>query len=1103
MEEEKTLSAKKKALLEQRLKGTFKRQAEAPRIAKRAADTPVPLSFAQRQMWVIDQMMPGNPAYNLPVGYRIKGNLNVHALEESFNAVIQRHEILRTTFSVQDGEPAQVIHPECRITIASTDLDRFPEGEREARVHELASEESIRPFDLSRLPLVHVSLFKLGGTEHVLVINIHHILADGLSVGLMWDELDVFYRAFTAGGDLRPPALTVQYGDFALWQSQHTTSDVFAGQFDFWRKQLHGKLPVLELPRDRSRPALQSFNGSNVFFNIPGTLAQDLKSLGAREGCTFFITLLAAFQVLLQRYSGAEDIIIGTPVAVRNAREVERLIGNFLNMTALRCDLSGDPTFVDLLQRSRNTTLDAFSNGDLPFESMIEHLRFERDPSRNPIFQVGLQLLSASEPKIGDLEVGGFRFDLKFAQFDLTLHLYEETEGYSGRFEYCSDLFEAQTIRRLSGNFLTLLEEIIRDPGRRISKLPLLTEVERRQLLVEWNDTATDYPAEALLHELFERQAQRTPDAVAIVFEGQCRTYRELDARANQLARRLQEHGVGADTLVALCVERSLEMMVGLLGILKAGGAYVPLDPSYPAERLAFMLEDTQAPVLLTQARLLSRLPTHRATTLCLDTEWHTLEHLSTEPPPTLTRPTHLAYIIYTSGSTGKPKGACITHRGVVNYLSWAIRAYKVAEGTGAPVHSSIAFDLTVTSLLAPLLVGRTVELLPDDQGVEALAKALLTAAGYSLVKLTPAHLQLLQLQLPVNEVAERTRAFVIGGEQLQAEAVAFWRKHAPQTLLVNEYGPTETVVGCCVYTVTPETLDEGAIPIGRPIGNTQLYILDRHMEPVPIGVTGELYIGGDGVARGYWNQPLLTADRFVPNPFSDARAARLYRTGDLARYLSDGNIEFLGRIDHQVKLRGYRIELGEIEAKIAQHPAVREVVVLAREVAPGDKRLVAYVVAEDAATDLVERLRAYLRASLPEYMVPSHIVGLQALPLTTNGKVDREALPSPNAGEGAPRAGIVEPRTATEKLVESAFREVLDRADFGVFDNFFELGGHSLMAARLMFKLRAVSGLDLPLRNLFESPTVAGLAETMDGLSWLTKSNSIQSASDREEIEV
>ena len=592
------LSADKQALLERRLKGAIGRQGDARRICRRPGDAPVPLSFAQHQIWVIDQLVPGNPAYNLPVGYRLSGPLDVAALEDSFSEVVKRHEALRTSFAVAGGDPRQVIHPAFRVAIALTDLTHLHGDEREAELRAHASAEAATPFDLSRLPLVRVRLFRLGQTEHVLIVNVHHIVADGLSLGLLMAELDTFYRAFTEGGESRPPELGVQYGDFALWQRQAAASDgAHAGQIEFWRKQLGGTLPVLEMPADKRRPAAQSFRGSNVFFTISPGLTRELGALGAQgecQGCTLFMTLLAAFQVLLQRYSGAEDIVIGTPIAARAVRETEPLIGNFLNMVALRSDLAGDPTFSELLCRARDGALDALSNSELPFEILVDHVNFKRDPSRNPLFQTMLQVLPATAPKLGGLQVRRFHFDLKFAQLDLSLHLYGEGEGYQGRFEYCTDLFHADTVERLSANFLQLLNGIVTNPHQAISRLPILSASDRSRLLDEWNDTKADNRAAALMHGLFEAQAARAPQRTALRFGGQSLSYGELEARATRMAQALRSRGVGRGQRVGLCLERGADMLAAVLGVLKAGAAYVPLDPMFPQERLRFMAEDAQ-----------------------------------------------------------------------------------------------------------------------------------------------------------------------------------------------------------------------------------------------------------------------------------------------------------------------------------------------------------------------------------------------------------------------------------------------------------------------------------------------------------------------------
>ena len=1100
MERSSTLSPVKQALLKQRLKRASHEQVKRPEIPVRPNPDSAPLSFTQRQMWVIDQMTPGNPAYNLPYSYRLRGPLKVSALEDSFNQVVKRHEALRTRFAFKGGEPVQVIHPDLSIRIDVTNLDHLNGEERELRLKALASEASLKSFDLSCLPLIRVALFKLGESEHVLLVNLHHIVADGLSIGLLLNELDTFYRRFTGGKAPPPPELTVQYGDFAQWQQEMMADETaHAKQFEFWRERLSGTLPVLSLPADKPRPAFQSFNGSNVFFELPTDLVQGLKSTGARQGCTFFMTVLATFQVLLQRYSGVDDIVIGTPIAARTPPELAPLIGLILNMAALRCDVSGDPTFIELLRRSRDTTLNAFSNGDLPFEALVQRLKIERDPSRSPVFQVALQVLSTPTPKLGALEVSSFEFDLKFAQFDLSLHLYEEVEAYRGRFEYCSDLFDAETIKGLCGHFVRLLEAVVREPDKRISALPMLADAEHQQLLVDWNQTAVDYPRDQCIHTIFETQARATPDAVALEFEGQRLTYKELNARANQVAHHLRRHGVGPEVMVAICVERSLETVVGILGILKAGGVYVPLDPAYPASRLSFILEDTAAPVLLTQAKLRDRLPAYSRRTISLDLDWPQISREEEENLDVGLTSTNLAYVIYTSGSTGWPKGTCIEHRGVVRLVKSANYAEFDSQET-LLLFAPISFDASTLELWASLLNGaKLVVCPPGPLSSQELGRVIQDRKVTTLWLTAALFHQMVDEQI---ESLQGVRQLLSGGETLSVPHVRRMLEGIGTNRLINAYGPTENTTFTSCYVMTKQSRIDQTVPIGRPVSNTKVYVLDARMRPVPIGVYGELYIGGDGLAREYLHQPELTARMFVPDPFSGEAGARLYRTGDLVRFRPDGNIEFLGRIDHQVKIRGFRIELGEIESGLSLHPAVGEVAVIAREDTPGDKRLVAYLVAENPPADLADQLRALVRATMPEYMVPTCFVIVESLPRSHNGKLDRKALPAP--GREAPRGVAVSPRTPTEEMVLSVFRSVLDRADFGVFDSFFDLGGHSLKAARLILQLRAASGRDLPLRVLFERPTVSALAEAVDAIAWLANSKQQPAVTDnREEIEL
>ena len=868
----------------------------------------------------------------------------------------------------------------------------------------------------------------------------------------------------------------------------------------YWTRALTGAPPVLDLPTDHPRPPIQTYRGFTHAFTLDHELTQQLRALARREGTTLYTVLLAAFQTLLYRYSGHEDLLVGSTAAGRTRAELELLVGYVANPLVLRADLSGDPTFRDVLGRTRRTVLEALDHQDYPFPLLVERLQPARDPSRSPLFQAMFVFDSAHlysglpgffPDHVGrrvdweDLVIEPVQVERNASQFDLTLMLVDADGALSGSLEANAELFEPGTIARMAEHLRVLLTGLAADPQQRVATAPLLTDAERQQLLVEWNATDAEYPSGACVHHLFEAQVKRTPNAVAVICGPERLTYRELNQRANWLAQRLQAQGVGPEVRVGLCMERSPEMVIGVLAVLKAGGAYVPLDPTYPRERLAFMLRDASPRVLLTQRHLRQRLPGGKMPLVYVDA----VDVAGTSQPGTQARnvvsdvrPENLAYVIYTSGSTGRPKGVMIPHRGLVNYLSWATKAYAVAEGRGAPVPSSLAFDLTVTSLFSPLLVGRPVMMLSDERGVDALTETVRAERDLTLVKITPAHLELLARTVPADEASGKVRAFIIGGEALSFETLAFWRTHAPGTRLINEYGPTETVVGCCVYDAPPDAPHSGPVPIGRPIANTRLYVLDAHLQPVPIGVTGELFIGGAGVARGYLNRPELTAERFVAHPFSDDATARLYRTGDLVRYLPDGNLEFLGRVDDQVKLRGYRIELGEIEATLTQHPDVGEAVVLVREDGDNGKRLVAYVVPRAGATLTTSSLRAYVERRLPDYMVPSFIMSLDALPLTHHGKVDRRALPAPDWAEHRARAAeYVAPRTALEADVAVVWAAVLGIDRVGVDDQFFALGGHSLLAAQLVLRLRERFGVELPLASLFATPTVAGIARVIE----------------------
>ena len=1066
MDKQAPLSEEKRRLLALRLKGSAHAPAESRAIPGRAAGRHPALSAAQHQMWIIEQMNPGNPAYHIPVAYRLIGELEVGALQESFNEIIRRHEVWRTTFREIGGNPVQEIHAVCAIQIGVTDLAHLPAGSREHELRTLAAEEAVKPFDLHALPLLRVSLFRLGENDHVLLVNVHHIVADGLSLNLMFAELDAIYRAAVAGTAHRLPEMIAQYADFAAWQAAELSDGRHARQLEFWRGHLQGSLPPLQIATDTPRPARQSFHGSAVSLEIPRPLAQALAAIGSGERCTFFVTILAAFQVLLMRYSRAAEIVIGTPVASRPLPEFEKLIGNFLNIVALRCDLSGDPSFTELLRKSRETTLHALSNADVPFETVVKGLATHRDPSRNPVFQALMQILPPVRARIGELSVSRFDFEMRFAQVDIALHLYEEPEGdFSGHVQYCTDLFCAETIGRLSRNFVRLLHGIASDPRARIGKIPILEDAEKNRLLREWNRTALVHPGDASVHALIAQQAGRTPDSVAVEAGDQRLTYGELDRRANRIAQHLRALGAAPGALIGVCVERSAEMVAAVLGILKSGAAYVPLDPAFPAARIAMMIEDAAMPIIVTQRSLASALPPHRAVVVLLED----VKHATNDPAPqqAASTPDDLAYVIFTSGSTGRPKGVEITHHALANFLHSMRRSPGMTGDDVLLAVTTLSFDIAGLEIFLPLICGARLVMLTRETAMDGHALlGEIERRRATLLQATPATWRLL---LETKWTGTPGLKALIGGEACPRELAAQLLPKCGE--LWNMYGPTETTIWSTIQKLTAH---DTVIAIGRPIANTRIYILDAQLEPVPIGVPGELHIGGAGLARGYLHRPELTAEKFIRDPFSADAADRLYRTGDLARHLSDGRIECLGRMDQQVKLRGFRIEPGEIEAALRQHPSVAEAAVIAREDSPGEKRLVAYLVSAQQPPCSVADLRAHLKTRLPDYMVPTAFAFLDALPLTANGKVDRRALPIPEPGRGNPADAFVAPRTDLERRVSAIWRELLKADRVGIHDDFFELGGDSLAAMQVVSRLRGPQFPDLNVLRIFERPTVA-----------------------------
>lgn len=1078
------MSKAKSDLLQRYLLGEMKERLGSPStINRREPGNSPPLSFGQERLWFLNQLEPNSSIYNTPVAMSLAGKLNVAALKQSLNRIVSRHEILRTSFTSVNGRPEQVIAATLEVRLKLLDLGGLPESERKSEASRLIDEEARRPFDLSEAPLFRGRLLRLAEDEHVLVINLHHIVSDDWSLGVLFRELSLLYEAFSKGNSPRLPELPIQYADYGAWQREWLRGETLEKQLSYWKEQLSGELPVLELPTDHPRPAMQTFRGARQSILFPKDLSVGIKLLGQSEGATLFITLLAAFKVLLYRYTGQEDILIGSAIANRHHAETEALIGFFVNTLALRTDLSGNPTFRALLSRVRETALGAYSNQDLPFEKLVQELQPERDFSRNPLFQVMIALQNPPGPA---LDLPGFSLrsvDIAqtTAQFDLTLFIWEETGEVHAAAEYSTDLFEAATIQRMLGHFQLLVEAIVSNPEQRLSDLRILGEAEKGKLLTEWQGTRTDYPRNNCIHDLFEEQVERAPDAVAVAFENQQLTYRELDLRSNQLAHHLRSHGVGPEVPVGICIERSLEMVVALLGVLKAGGAYLPLDPACPQKSLKLMLDDAGVWILLVQQHLRERLPAHRAKVIAVDSDWKSVSRESTESPPNECTAKNLAYVMYTSGSTGKPKGVSVTHRSVVRLVK-ETNYVKLAADEVFLQFAPLPFDASTFEIWGSLLNGARLVMMPP--GLPSLQELGAKVKGNQVTTLwLTAELfhQMVETQL---ESLRGVRQLLAGGDVLSVPQVEKVSRELSGCQLINGYGPTENTTFTCCYRAKPAEHFESSVPIGSPISNTEVYILDRQMEPVPIGLTGELYIGGDGLARGYLNDALMTAEKFVPHCFSGQRGERLYRTGDRARYLADGRIEFLGRVDDQVKVRGFRIGLGEIEAVLNEHQSIRQSVVMAREDRSGHKQLVAYLVLREEVETIISDLRRWVKQQLPDYMAPSSFVVLDELPLTRNGKLDRRALPAPD-GKQFLNDAFVAPRNTLELFLTKTWEKVLEVQPIGIKDNFFDLGGHSLLAVRLFAQIMEVCGKNLPLATLFQAPTVEQLASLLSEEKW------------------
>ncbi len=1049
-------------------------QRSAPPLRPMPRDGQLPLSFAQQRLWFLDRLEPNSPFYNISSAVRLQGNLNLTALEHSLNEIVRRHEALRTSFISQDGQAIQIVRPTLAWKLAVVDLQDLSERERSLETQRLAIAEAQRPFDLENDPLVRATLLVVGETERVLLLTMHHIVSDGWSMGVFVREIVTLYAAFQQGRLSPLPELSIQYADFAVWQRQWLQGEVLEAQIDYWQQQLANIPSVLELPADRPRPAVQSFSGAQQVCTLPVELTKALDALGRQEGATSFMVLLAAFDLLLYRYTEQTDILVGSPIANRHHGELEDAIGFFVNTLVLRTDLSGNPNFRELLGRVKEMTLAAYDHQDLPFELLVEALQPERNLSHTPLFQVAFVLQNAPMPKIelSELTLSPFAVDNRTSKFDLTLTIEEAEEGYVGLWEYNTDLFNAVTIALMAGHYQTLLESIVAKPERPICELPILSAAEQHQLL-NWNDTQTDYPRDLCIHQAFEQQVELTPDAIAVVFaEGQL-TYRELNSRANQLARYLQTLGVREEALVGLCVERSLDLVVGMLGILKAGGAYVPLDPNYPQERLNYMLSDAQVSVLLTQQQLVRGLPELQVKAVCLDSDWQIIAAESKDNLPCEVKPDNLAYVIYTSGSTGKPKGVMVPHC-AVNRLVLNTDYVQLGSGDRIAQASNASFDAATFEIWGALLNGARLVGVPQHIVLSLQEFAdYIREHGINVLFLTTALFN--QIASFVPQAFGSLRYLLFGGEAVDPRWVREVLQNGSPQHLLHVYGPTENTTYSSWFLVREVDETATTIPIGSPIANTQIYVLDGNMQPVPVGVPGELHVGGDGLARGYLNRPELTQEKFVPNPFSPDPQSRLYKTGDLVRYLPDGNIEYIGRIDNQVKIRGFRIELGEIETALLSHPAVLQAVAIAREDELGRKRLVSYVVCDIQQVVTSSELRQFLKEKLPEYVQPSACVLVESFPLTPNGKIDRRALPVPDLTQQL-EDEFIAPRTEVEQKLAEIWTEVLGVPQVGVRDNFFALGGDSILSLQIVARANQV-GIQLTPKQLFGNQTIAELA--------------------------
>ena len=1063
---------------------TSARGESLPPIPRLGVKEPAPLSFSQERLWFLDRLMGESPFLNIPAAVRLRGPLDARALERSLNEVIKRQEILRTTYGLAGAKPVQTVRDVMPVKLPVEDLRAYPPEEQISKAKARMSALAMMPFDLSTGPLVRMNLFKLGGEDHLALLVIHHIAADAWSLGILLRDLAAFYGLFAEAQAAALPELPIQYADYSIWQRRNAANETSPPHLAYWKDALKNA-PALELPTDRPRPAVQKFRGGSRPLEISAELVQSLGRLGAQEETSTFMTLLAAFLAVLHRWSGSSDIVIGTPAAGRDRTELENLLGCFINLLPLRTDLSGDPSFLHLLARVKETCLGAYVHQDLPFEKIVEELRPGRNLGREPVFQAMFAFQNAPLSAFrlpGGTDISPFDLESETTRYDLTLFFVDRDGALQGRFEFDRDLFFTETIERMAGHFLALLTDAVENPGKKISALQMMGEEERVCVTRLWNATRVERSAPLCIHELFAANANKFPDREAIVSEGRVVTYRELNSEAETIALILRGMGAGPEKTIAVCLERGPDLAAAVLGILKAGAAYLPLDPGFPPERVSFMVADAKAVCIIVNAETAYRMTSAGAPVLSLDSLRSRVSWKETAAPPAPVDPENLAYVMYTSGSTGRPKGVMVTHRALANYLLWCVEAYRMTEGKGVLFHSSPAYDFSLTTFLAPLAAGQKIICSPSSPAGPAPEFLAKTGQGLTLMKFTPTHAQALGRIMDKEWFARATQTLVLGGEELRAPQIARWLDLAPATALFNEYGPTEAAVGCCVRRVEPGTKNGEAIPVGRPISNARMYILDRHFRPAPVGVPGEIFIGGACLARGYLGRPDLTAASFFPDPFAEGPGERLYRTGDLGRRLSNGDIEYLGRGDGQVKIRGFRVEPGEVESALSLCPGIRQAAVGIDSEFPGRKSLAAYIVLDESEphgrTDPATVIREHLRRRLPDYMIPMSFVFLDRLPLLENGKIDRRALRPPSDRRRQTKKPRGAPRTADEKNIARIFETALGIQNIGLDENFFDLGGHSLLAVQAAADLgKSFPEAKIDLLAFFAHPTVESLA--------------------------